>query len=352
MKTWTGLWEEYCTEDNTAAAYSKAKKHKSKNLYVVEFEKDRDKNLQDVHAYATSGRYHTSDYESEIIKEPKERIIYKLPFAPDRITHHKVLLVLIPYFERYFIDDSYACVNNKGQIKASQRTMVAVRRNKYCLECDIHHAYPSVNQSRLSEMYHRKIRDEKFMNVVDDIIFSFPGKSKVILLPDYNPGYNLPIGNVTSQWSFNFYMTKLDFFCKHVLKVKDYIRFSDNFNLYSNDKSYLHYCRERIGEFLDKELGLTFSKSNVFSTKQGVDFVGYRHFDNYILVRKSTAKRMKKKIAELPELYERGEITLDEFRAKIDSVAGWISHANAHNLAISLNLRAMRKKYIENADNK
>ena len=297
-----------------------------------------------------SGKFHTSDYKSKVIYEPKERIIYMLPFAPDRIVHHMVLNILIPYLEKYFIADSYACVNGRGQQKASQRTMEAVRRNKYCLECDIHHAYPSVDQNILSEMYHRKIRDEKFMSVMDDIIFSFPGNSSVRLPPDYRRGHNLPIGNVTSQWSFNFYMTPLDYFCKHELKIKDYIRYADNFNLYGNDKSYLHYCRERIGEFLEKNLGLTFSKSNVFNTKQGVDFVGYRHFDNYILVRKSTAKRMKKRILQIPSRYEHGEITLDEMRSQIDSISGWIGHANSHNFSTALKLKELRKKYIESKE--
>ena len=91
---------------------------------------------------------------------------------------------------------------------------------------------------------------------------------------------------------------------------------------------------------------MEFSRSDVFNVKQGVDFLGYRHFDNYILVRKSTAKRMMKKVALLPERYESGEITKDEFRSILDSISGWLSHANAYHLSQKMGLAELRERYI------
>ena len=108
----------------------------------------------------------------------------------------------------------------------------------------------------------------------------------------------------------------------------------------------MHECRKRIDEFIHTKLDLEFSRSDVFNVKQGVDFLGYRHFGKYILVRKSTAKRMMKKVAVLPDRYESGEITLDELRSIIDSVSGWLSHANAHHLALKMRLAEIRKQYV------
>ena len=168
---------------------------------------------------------------------------------------------------------------------------------------------------------------------MDDIIFSFPG------------GYNCPIGNYTSQWSGNFYLTPLDHFCKHELKIRDYIRYCDDFLLFSDDKAFLHDCRRKIEDFIGKNLELTYSKSDVFSVKQGIDFVGYRHFDNYILVRKSTANKQKRKMLELPSMYENGLITADQMRSTIDSISGWLKHANAYNLKQSMRIKEIRGKY-------
>lgn len=327
------MWKQLIDKDNFILAQKNSRKGKATMTQIISFEKNLEENLEKVRQSVIQGTFHTSQYRSRTIFEPKKRIIYILPYNPDRIVQHAVMNVLIPYFERIFITDSYACIEGRGQMRASQRTMQAVRNNKYCLKCDIHHFYPSINQNILSKMYHERFRDEKFLSIVDDIIFSFPG------------GYNCPIGNYTSQWSGNFYLTKLDMFCKHELKVKDYIRYCDDFLLFGDDKAKLHEYRKRIEDFIGKELELTYSKSDVFSMKQGVDFCGYRHFDNYILLRKSTAKRQMKTIKELPDRLKRGEITPDEMRSTIDSIIGWLKHARTHNMKIAMNIYKIREEY-------
>lgn len=334
MKTYSGLWQNIITKDNFALAQKKSRREKATRYDVQNFENHLERNLEQVRQLVISKQFHTAEYKSRKIYEPKERIIYVLPYAPDRIVQHAIMNVLVPYLEKLFIADSYACIEGRGQTRASLRTMEAIRRNKYCLKCDIHHFYPSINQNILSGMYHKKFSDKDFLELMDDIVFSFPG------------GYNCPIGNYTSQWSGNFYLTPLDHFCKHELKIRDYIRYCDDFLLFGNDKAYLHDCRRRIEDFIGKNLELTYSKADVFNVKQGVDFCGYRHFDNYILVRKSTAKRQIKKLKELPGMYERGEITREQMRSTIDSIGGWLKHANTYNLKKSMQINEIRRQYV------
>lgn len=334
MKRYGNLWQQIITKENFELAEKRAKKRKSSRRDVIAFEKNLEKNLEEIRQLVVTKQFHTSPYKSRKIYEPKERIIYILPYAPDRIVQHAVMNILVPIMERIFIVDSYACIANRGQTKASLRTMEAVRRNKYCLKCDIHHFYPSINQSILSNMYHNKFKDKDFLEIIDDIIFSFPG------------GYNCPIGNYTSQWSGNFYLTPLDQYCKQELKIRDYIRYCDDFLLFGNNKAYLHECRRKIEDFIGVNLQLTYSKADVFNVKQGIDFCGYRHFDNYILVRKSTAKRQMKTIKRLPNWVESGKITTDNMRSIIDSTVGWLKHANAYNLKKAMKIDEMRGHYI------
>ena len=334
MNTWSNLWQPFITEENFNLAYLSAKKGKSQQKQVQRFELNPTDRLRRTRQAVIDGTFHTSKYKSKIIYEPKKRIIYILPFNPDRIVHHAIVNVLKPYYERYFIADSYACLDGRGQQAGSLRCMEAVRRNKYCLKCDIHHFYPSITHDLLFAQYKAKIRDIKFLELLEDNIYSFGG------------GKNTPIGNLTSIWHGNFFLTPLDLFCKHELKIHDYIRYCDDFLLFSDDKKYLHECRKRIDEFIHEKLNLEFSRSDVFNVKQGVDFLGYRHFDNYILVRKSTAKRMMKKVSVLPERYEAGELTQDELRSILDSISGWLSHANAYHLSQKMGLAEIRARYI------
>lgn len=334
MKRYGNLWRPIISKENFGLAERKARRGKRTRPDVAEFESALERNLEDVRQLVITKRFRTSEYRSRKIHEPKERTIYILPYAPDRIVQHAIMNVLAPVMERLFISDSYACIQGRGQTKASLRTMQAVRRNRYCLKCDIHHFYPSISQNILSEMYHSKFKDKDFLEIMDDIIFSFPG------------GRNCPIGNYTSQWSGNFYLTPLDHFCKQELGIRDYIRYCDDFLLFSDDKAYLHDCRRRIEDFIGKRLGLTYSKSDVLSVRQGVDFVGYRHFDNYILVRKSTAKREMRAVRALPRLVESGRMSREKARSVIASISGWTSHANAHNLRKSMGISGSAGEHI------
>ena len=50
----------------------------------------------------------------------------------------------------------------------------------------------------------------------------------------------IPIGNYTSQYFANIYLNELDYFVKHKLKIKYYIRYMDDFVLLVKDKEELY----------------------------------------------------------------------------------------------------------------
>lgn len=319
--------------DNLKLAYHDSALGRSKMNGIKKFKKNEEENLFAIQKSLIEHTFKTSRYVSKVIHEPKERIIYILPYNPDRIVQHALMNILVPYFKKFFIYDSYACVEGKGQLKASQRTMKAVRRNKYCLKCDIHHFYPSIDQFILFDMLKNKFKDENLLYLIKDIVFSFPG------------GKNVPIGNYTSQWFGNYYLTKLDNYVKQELHIHDYIRYCDDFLLFFDDKKYLHECRNKIGKFINNELKLSYSKADLFNTKQGIDFCGYRHFDNYVLVRKSTAKREIKKIKKISESIDNNLIRKNTLQ-QIDSIYGWIKHANSYNLREKMEIDDVRRKLI------
>ena len=326
VKRHGNLWEQVISKENFLLAYQKSKKGKGNFVAVQRFQHNWEEKLEAVRQLLITKTFHTAPYNRKTVYEPKERIIYVLPYKPDRIVQHALMNILTPIFERLFIADSYACIKYRGQHKGSMRCMEFVRRNKYCLKCDIRKFYPSIDQKILYEMLERVIKDKDVLWLLKDIVFSFEGEK------------NVPIGNLTSQWFGNFYLTKMDRFIKQELRIKDYVRYCDDFCLFGNDKKYLRECKRRIEEFIDRELHLKFSKADVFNCKQGVDFLGYRHFDNYILLRKSTAKRIIRRMGKVQKELECGIITEEQYRSIITSTYGWLKHANTHNLQVKLQL--------------
>lgn len=326
VKKYKNLWQPFIADSNIEWAYRKAKKGKSKYNAVRYIEDHKEECLKEIKQLLIEEKFHTGEYKEKTIREPKERIIYVLPFFPDRIVQHALINILEPIFVKMFIKDSYACIENRGIHTGSLRTMEFVRKNKFCLKMDIRKFYPSINHSVLLEIIHRKIGDRKILRLIDDIVNSIPGET------------NVPIGNLTSQWFGNLYMNELDTFVKHHLKIKCYLRYCDDFCLFSNDKAELNRAKYEIIKFLDEKLKLKLSKCDLFRTSQGVDFLGYRHFKDYILIRKSTVKRVKKRLAKVKKYYLEGKMPHEKFRSVVASTHGWFKWANSHNLNLSLQL--------------
>jgi len=209
--------------------------------------------------------------------------------------------------------------------------MEYVRKNNYCLKCDISKFYPSVDQDTLYKILQRKIKCADTLWLIKNIIYSYPG------------GKNVPIGNYTSQWFGNMYLNELDMYVKHELKCKDYVRYCDDFCLFHDDKMVLNAAAKSIETFLLNRLNLRFSKCDLFPVSHGVDFLGYRHFRKYILLRKSTAKRVKKRLAMLPRLLENGKITKGQFKSSVASTWGWLKWANTYNFRLSLDIDKLRR---------
>lgn len=326
MKRHGNLWDKIIDPENIKSAYKKARRCRSKFESVQKFEKNEEANLKAIREALVNKTFKTSRYTTKIIYEPKKRTIYILPFAPDRIVQHALVNIIEPIFEKTFIDDSFACRKGKGQHSGSTRTKEFVRRNKYCLKGDIRHFYPSINHDILMSLLERKIKCKNTLWLLRDIVYSFPGET------------NSPIGNLTSQLFGNLYMNELDKFVKHELRIKDYIRYCDDFCLFHDDKEFLKDAAKKIEMFLAERLKLTLSKCDLFQTSRGVDFLGYRHFPDYTLLRKSTAKRVKRRLKKLPGQLANKEISLETYCSSIASTYGWLKWADTYNLMTLIKL--------------
>lgn len=331
-KTYRRLWDKFVSRENFDDALAKALKNKFKTAEIQKFMSDPADNLDRVRRLVESGGFRTSEYRRKIIFEPKKREIFILPFCPDRIVHHALMNVLIPIWNKMFIADSYACRPGKGIHGASRRVMGIIRKNRYYLQCDIRKFYPSINHGVLLEIISRKIRDRRLMEVVADIVKSSGGET------------NIPIGNFCSQWFGNLYLNELDTFVKQTLRAKDYARYCDDFVLAGNDKKILRGHLEAIRNFLSEKLKLEFSYAEIAPTARGMDYIGYRHFPEFILIRKRTAARMKKmweKIKEIPpELRNSDPYT----RGRMAAMNGWLKHASTHNLRKKMGFKWKKAK--------
>ena len=133
----------------------------------------------------------------------------------------------------------------------------------------------------------------------------------------------MPLGNLTSQFFANVYLNELDQFVKHKLKAKFYIRYVDDFVILHNSKEQLKIWKKQIEKFLDEKLKLELhpDKSKIINLSKGVDFVGFRNFYYFKLLRKRNIKNIERKI----KLFFEEKISEEKF---FEILQGWCAYAS------------------------
>ncbi len=277
------------------------------------------------------GRYRPGPYRTFTIYEPAKRFISAAPYR-DRVVHHALCRVLEPLFERSFLFDSYASRTGKGTHRALDRCTKYCRRFKYLFQGDVKLFFPSIDYEILIARLVRRIFDPNVLALAKMIvdhsnpqppsIAYFPGDD---LFTPYERRRGLPIGNLTSQFWANVYLDPLDHHFRDELGVPGYIRYVDDFLVFSNDKALLAVWRAEARTRLEGlRLLLHERKSRIFPVTEGITFLGFRVFPTGRGLLPVAVKRARKRLKRLAEEYRRGETGIDAVQR---SVSAWIAHA-------------------------
>ncbi|GHM98817.1 hypothetical protein WSM22_03070 [Cytophagales bacterium WSM2-2] len=309
MKRIGNVYEEISSLKNLQDADAKAQKGKSGQYGVLLHNQNREGNLFKLQDMLLSKSYKTSPYDIFSVYEPKERLVYRLPYFPDRIAHHAIMNVLEPIFVRSFTADTYSCIKNRGihcLLRNLKNDLNDLKGTQYCLKLDIKKFYPSIDHDVLKTLLRKKFKDRDLLWLLDEIIDSAPG---------------LPIGNYLSQYLANFYLSYFDHWIKEEKKVKYYYRYADDIVILCPDKVELHQLLEQIKAYLVNLKLEVKDNYQIFPVaSRGIDFVGYVFYHSHILIRKSIKKNFARKIGKNPA------------HASKASYLGWLSHCNAKHL--------------------
>ncbi len=319
------------------AAAEFARKGKKRQRTVGTFFDNFEENINALREELMTHTFKTSEYSVFTVHEPKERVIYRLPFR-DRVVHWAVMLVVEPIWVSTFTRDTYACIKGRG----IHALLSKLRRDlhddpegtTYCLKIDVKKFYPSIDHGIMKEVIRRKIKDPELLTLLDGIIGSVP------------EGGGVPIGNYLSQFFANLYLSELDHIVKERLRVRHYYRFADDIVILGADKEALRGVLVFINHYLMAERRLSI-KSNfqIFPVEsRGIDFVGYITRHDYVLARKKNKQALCRKVAK----YRKQGMDEEQIRLKTASRVGFMIHANTNHLLKSLNLNVVgMKKFSE-----
>lgn len=318
-KRLASAYNNIISSENLLEAWKEFIRGKHKRKDVEEFELHLADNLLSIHRELSLKIYHHSRYEAFNISDPKPRNIHKA-LVRDRVVHRAIYRILYPFFDRLFIADSYSCRNDKGVHKALDRFQSFARkvsrnhtRTVWALKCDVRKFFASIDQGILLRILEKHISDQDILNLLSEIVGSFHTEE----------GKGLPLGNLTSQLLVNVYMNEFDQFMKHQAKTKYYIRYADDFVIFSDNKKHLKVVLLQINAFLEFRLGLKLHPDKVFikTVASGVDFLGWTHFPDHRVLRTVTKNRALRNIREKEGKPE-----------TVESYLGLMRHGNAYKL--------------------
>lgn len=339
MKRHGNLWPRITDFANLLQAAKQAQKGKRYQDNVLRFNAWREQNLLLLQAELREQSYTPGAYRTFEIYEPKKRMISAAPYR-DRVVHHSLCNIIGPIFERTFIADSYANRTGFGTHRALKRFTTFARTTKYVLQCDIQKYFPSIDHEILKTLLRRKIKCPQTLWLMDLIIdhsnpqlpvyHYFPGDD---LLTPVERRRGLPVGNLTSQFFANIYLGGFDHFVKEDLKIRRYVRYVDDFALFGDDREQLQEARAALEDYLaGLRLKIHPIKSQLFQTRHGANFLGFRVLPDRIRVRAANLRRTRRALERMQADYRAGRTSLEKLGQAMQSRAAHFAHGDTWHL--------------------
>ena len=364
------LFNSICSMDNLYRAYQNAKSGKGWYKEVKQIEKRPFYYLAGLQYMLKNHLFKTSEYDIFILNEgKKKRDVYKLPFFPDRIAQWAILQVIEPFLLANMTADTYSAIPGKGiqpivdDLRGHYKTKIVDGKKKsvwvpsilltdeentrYCYKIDLHHYYQSINHEVLKQKFRKVFKDPELLWLLDEIADSINTATEEDLIElslsgeiEVDPNTGIPIGNYMSQYSGNFYLSSFDHWVKEELHVKHYYRYMDDVVIFASSKEELHEIHRKVTAYTRDYLHLNIKGNyQIFPTKvRGVDFVGYRFFGEYTLLRKSTAINFKRKMRACRKKMENNIPPTYSEWCSFNSYKGWLGNCDSYRLF---------KKYME-----
>lgn len=250
-------------------SHDRAKKNKTNRYELLRFSVDIETNIVGIMNSLKDGSYRPGKYKVFTIYEPKERVIKCLPYR-DRIVQQ---WYIYEFIKPYIIP----------------RIII--------------------------------VSDKKLLWLTKIFIY------------DDEIDKCIPIGNYTSQYFANIYLSILDRYVKEVLKVMYYVRYMDDMVILLSTKEKFRIVMGKIKKFLINELKLELnSKSRYYPSEMGVNFCGYRIYDGYRLIRNGSKRKIKKRIKKWKKDNNMGCLDRKKMMLSFNSWSSHIRHANSYHI--------------------
>lgn len=354
-KTLKNVFSQISSMENLELAYRNAIRNKRYTYGSLQFTSNLIDNLVGIHSRLRVGTYTPGPFREKLIHDPKTRLIMVQPFE-DRVIHWAFYQVINPFLVKGYIKDSYACIEERGQIAAVEQLQkwmysAAIQENIdgrpwYYLKMDISKFFYRVPHDKLMAEVSRKVSDRCVQQWVwaqlEDTPqrFGLPPGKDILEVPreERLADRGMPIGTLLSQMLANMYMNQLDQYAKRTLGMRYYMRYNDDFIVLLDDKKKLHDIGRCLTAFVTEQLGLEVNpkKTAIRPIRLGVEFCGRKIYATHYRLRKSTSLQMKRNLKGVMKRYHYGDLTLEQAAQRVNSYQALLDKGHNERLRQSV----------------
>ncbi len=325
-----------CEPTNLAVAFLRASRGKQMRQEIIDFRDDLWYNLDTIGRTLLDGTYQFGNYHFFTIYDPKKRLICAAPFR-DRVAMHALMRVCHPVFEAFQVPHSFASRIGRGTYAALARTQKLCAKYEWYAKLDVRHYFDTIHHNTLREQLSRLFKDHILLAHFDSLLHSY----------EVTTGRGLPIGNLTSQYFANHYLSVADHYAKEHLRVAAMVRYMDDVLLFSHSHKELMANVKAYTVYVRDNLQLEWHAPIVNVCRFGLPFCGYVVRGNGLRLNQRSRHRYRKKMKALRTDFGEGKLSLCEYSRRVQALRAFVNKAVAKNFIedeSNVRIRAAQKE--------
>ncbi|NCD33986.1 MAG: RNA-directed DNA polymerase [Spartobacteria bacterium] len=318
MKRLGGVYDQIWQYDNLLSAFVKVRRGHGEKTSIIDFQRNLADNLSEISGALRSGNPCFGDYHFFTVYDPKERLICAAAVR-ERVMHHAVINVVGRWLERPLIDDCYACRKGYGQFKAIAKSQHYLQRCPYYLKMDVRKYFDSIRHDVMMELLRRTFKDARLLDLFSTLLDSYCTE----------PGQGLPIGNLTSQYLANLYLSAFDHYATETAELSGYVRYMDDMLAFGAKDTLLAFRRKAFDHLHQtRELTLKEHGGYINRSTRGVEFLGFRAFKGALRLNRRSKRRFIHKLTMYDAMLHCGEIDESTYQQRSTALFSFVHHAD------------------------
>jgi len=264
---------------NLELAWEKVRRNKGSGgvdgQSIVDFERDLEKNLQQLHDELRTEDYQPSPVKRHLIPKSGQPGKFRplgIPTIYDRVCQQALLNRLEPIFEPVFDEASFGYRRGRSAKDAMRKIWCELEEgHEWVVDADLKDFFGSADHSKVMELLNQRVSDSRVLRLMESFMkggYQYDGQK-------HETDRGVPQGGVISPLVSNVLLTPFD----REMRRKGYrlTRFADDWLVTCRTRAEAQATLEFATKILEK-LGVVLhkDKTRIVHVRHGFEFLGYK----------------------------------------------------------------------------